>query len=373
MVDTDLRVLVVGAGIAGLAATRTLRLAGFRPELVERLPETAVATAGIFLPGNAARALRAIGLHEAVRPYGEVVTRQRVYSARGSLLTDVDLAQLWGAVGECRAMSRTDLHRVLLSGAGGQVRYEHAASGIEIIDGSAKVEFADGSRAEYDVVVGADGRRSAIRELTGLGGPARPLGQIAYRAVVSGGPDLDACTMWLGQRSSLLAVPMGSGRLYLYADEMAQRGRPPVPPDDPLARMRALLAGYRGPVPELLDLVDRVRVAALDEVDVPTWVRGPVVLVGDAAHATSPNMAQGAALALEDAVTLAEELSRGRDVVGALAGFQDRRRTRAAWVLAASRRRERPRRLPAPVCHAVLRWRGEAMFRDYYGPLLTAP
>jgi FAD-dependent urate hydroxylase len=373
MVDTGLRILVVGAGIAGLAAARALRRAGFRPDVVEKLPATTVAGAGIYLPGNGARALRALGLHEAVRPLGSVITRQRLHTARGDLLADIDVTRLWGTVGECRGLPRADLHRVLLSGAGGEVRHEAGVTGLEIVDGSAKVEFADGSRAEYDLVVAADGRRSALRGWTGLGGPARRVGQIAYRAVVSGGPEIDAWSVWLGDGTSFLAVPIGAGRQYLYVDELAPRGQQPTPPDDPLARVRELLRPYRGPVPELLDLVERVQVAMIEEVEVPTWVRGPVVLIGDAAHATSPNMAQGAAMGMEDAVALAEELSRARDVPLALSAFEDRRRSRAAWVLSRTHRRDRARYLPAPVRHAVLRWRGEAMFRNHYGPLLTPP
>jgi 2-polyprenyl-6-methoxyphenol hydroxylase-like FAD-dependent oxidoreductase len=374
MVDPGLRVLVVGAGIGGLAAARSLRRAGFQPRVVEKLPSTTVAGAGIYMPGNGARALRALGLHDAVRPLGSVITRQRLHTRTGRLLADVDVTQLWAAVGECRGLPRADLHEVLLAGAGGEVTYESAVTGLEILDeDGVKVEFADGSAAEYDLVVAADGRRSQVRALAGLGGKARPVGQVAYRAVVTGGPDIDAWSVWLGGRTSILAVPIGDGRLYVYADELAPRGQQPTPPDDPLARVRELLQPYGGPVPDLLALVDRVQVAVIEEVDVPAWVRGPVVLIGDAAHATSPNMAQGAAMALEDAVALAEELGRARDVPAALAAYESRRRGRAAWVLDQSHRRDQARYLPRPLRHAVLRWGADAIFRRNYGPLVTAP
>jgi 2-polyprenyl-6-methoxyphenol hydroxylase-like FAD-dependent oxidoreductase len=366
-------VLVVGAGIAGLAVARSLRQAGFQPRVVEKLPATTVAGAGLYMPGNGARALRALGLHDAVRPLGSVITRQRLHTRTGRLLADVDVTQLWAAVGECRGLPRADLHEVLLAGAGGEVAHELAVTGLEIVDGTAKVEFADGSAAEYDLVVAADGRRSQVRGMAGLGGAARPVGQVAYRAVISGGPDLDAWTVWLGGRTSILAVPIGAGRLYVYADELAPRGQQPTPPADPLARVRELLRPYGGPVPDLVALVDRVQVAVIEEVDVPAWVNGPVVLIGDAAHAASPNMAQGAAMALEDAVALTEELSRARDVPAALAAYERRRRARAAWVLDQSHRRDQARYLPRPLRHAVLRWGADAIFRRNYGPLVTAP
>ncbi len=115
MLPSTLRVLVVGAGIAGLAVARALRLAGYRPEVVEKLPATTVPGAGIFLPGNAARALRDLGLDDPVQPLGEVVERQRFFDERGSELCEVDLGKLWAGVGECRALPRGDLQRVLLT------------------------------------------------------------------------------------------------------------------------------------------------------------------------------------------------------------------------------------------------------------------
>src|SRR4051794_40877961 len=168
MPGSTLRILVVGAGIAGLAAARGLRLAGFRPDVVEELPAGTVPGAGIHLPGNASRALRALGLDAPVRPLGERITRQVFLDARGRELCAVDVAALWAGVGESRALPRADLQRVLLSAVGGRVRYGTAVRGLDITDRAAKVEFADGGRAAYDLVIGADGRRSVVRALAGL-------------------------------------------------------------------------------------------------------------------------------------------------------------------------------------------------------------
>jgi FAD-dependent urate hydroxylase len=371
MVDSGLRILVVGAGLAGLAVARTLRRAGFEPDAVERLPASAEAGAGLYLPGNVARALRTLGVHEAVRPLGALITRQRLHNARGQLLVEIDVTQLWGAVGECRGMPRADLHRVLLAGAG-EVRHGVAVRALEIDDGTAKVELSDGGTGEYDLVVAADGRRSTVRALAGLG-EQRPVGQIAYRTVISDGPELDAWTVLLGRGTSLLALPIGDGRVYCYADELPARGHVPSTPADPVARVREVFGGYGGPAPAILDRLEKMQADVLEEVAVPSWVRGPVVLIGDAAHAAAPNMAQGAAMALEDAVALAEELSRARTVEQALSGYEARRRPRTRWVLEQTHRRDRARYLPGPVRDVLLRWRGEAMFRGNHGPLLAPP
>src|SRR4051794_33692763 len=201
-----LRILVVGAGIAGLSAARALRLAGYRPDVVEELPATMMPGAAIYLPGNASRALRLLGLDAPLRPLGDLIFRQVFLDARGRGLFEMDVAGLWAGVGESRALSRGDLQQVLLTGVGGEVRYDTAVRDLEIFDATAKVEFGDGSVAEYDLVIGADGRRSTIRAKAGLGGAAGPPRQNVYRAGGRGGPSLRDPTALPGPRAALSAL-----------------------------------------------------------------------------------------------------------------------------------------------------------------------
>ena len=365
-----LRILVVGAGIAGLAAARSLRVAGFRPDVVEELPATMTPGAGIYLPGNASRALRLLGLDAPLRPLGDLIFRQVFQDSLGGELFEMDVAALWAGVGESRALARADLQQVLLTGVGGEVRYDSAVRDLEIEDDTAKVEFGDGSIAEYDLVIGADGRRSMIRAKAGLGGPATPTGQIVYRSVVSGGPSLSDWTCLLGRRSAFVVMPMGGRRLYCYADETA--GDAPNP-HDPKARVRELFGDFGGPVPAILDAMEKVQVARTDEVVLPTWHRGPVLLVGDAAHATSPTLAQGAAMAFEDAVVLGEVLrATPGDVPAALRAYEDRRRPRCHQVRERTQERDRARDVPPALRDPMLRRRGERIFTDQYREL-TGP
>ncbi|MEV0717298.1 FAD-dependent monooxygenase [Asanoa sp. NPDC050611] len=362
MLPSTLRVLVVGAGIAGLAVARALRLAGYRPEVVEKLPATTVPGAGIFLPGNAARALRELGLDEPVKPLGEVVERQRFLDERGNQLCAVDLGKLWAGVGECRALPRAELQRVLVAAVDGEVRYETALARLDVdTDGTAAATFGDGSVASYDLVVGADGRKSAVRALAALGGPARPVGQIVYRSVVTGGPPIADWTALLGLRTAFMVTPMGEGRLYLYADEPGTS-----PPADPLGRLREVFGGFGDPVPDILDAVDKVQVALTDEVEIACWSRGPAVLVGDAAHATSPTLSEGAAMAFEDAVVLAEALTAAGSVSDALRRYESRRRPRTKWVLDRTRDRDRTRDVEPALRDPLLRGRGDRIFREHY-------
>jgi FAD-dependent urate hydroxylase len=364
-----LRILVVGAGIAGLAAARGLRVAGFRPDVVEELPATTVPRAGILLPGNASRALRKLGLDAPLRRLGDLIFRQVFQDAQGHELFELDVAGLWAGVGESRALSRADLQQVLLTGVGGEVRYDTAVRDLQIVDGAAKVEFGDGTLTEYDVVVGADGRRSTVRAKAGLGGPAAPTGQIVYRSVVSGGPPVSDWTALLGRRSAFVVMPMGGRKLYCYADETA----PDTPnPADPHTRMRELFGDFGGPVPAILAAIERVQVARTDEVVIDSWSRGPVVLVGDAAHATTPTLAQGAAMSFEDAVVLGEVL-RGMpgDIPAALRTYELRRRPRCEQVRERTNERDRTRDVPPALRDPMLRRRGRRIFADQYRGLVA--
>jgi len=374
VVGTGLRTLVVGAGIGGLAVARALRLAGHRPEVVERLPESTVGGSGIYLPGNASRALRQLGLHEPLRPFGAPISRQRFLTADGAELFEADVDRLWEGIGECRAVSRADLHQVLLSGAGGDVRYDTAVVDLQIVDSSAKVVFTDGTSAEYDLVIGADGRRSRVRVLAGLGSEPRPTGRISYRHVFASKAGIATWSALLGDGVSLVVMPVAPGRLYAVLTEAGGEpdggsGTPTAPPD-PAARFRELLAAFRGPAVAELASAAAVPAAVGEEVLARAWSAGPVVLLGDAAHACSPTLSQGAAMALEDAVVLAEELRTAGSVRAALAAYQARRVPRTTWVHERTARWERCLDLPPSERDPHLRRHGAGEFRADHVALL---
>jgi 2-polyprenyl-6-methoxyphenol hydroxylase-like FAD-dependent oxidoreductase len=365
---TSARVLVVGAGIAGLATARALARAGIEADVVERERAWQEPGAGIYLPGNAARALRLLALEQAVSEKAVVIASQRVCDHRGRLLVQVDVAGLWNGVGPCLALQRTDLHAVLVEGAaevpigmGIEVR------GLQQRDGALTVEFGAGDAADYDLVIGADGIHSSVRALA-FGGEAavRPVGQIGWRFVADCPPEVTTWSVMLGHRSAFLMLPIGDGRIYCYCDVIPSSGEP----DDDLDR---LFSGFAEPVPALLDGLPRwgpAHRSTIEEVALDSWVRGRVVLVGDAAHATSPNMAEGAAMALEDGVVLADTLRQFGVSAEALSAFEARRRPRTDWVRAQTHRRDRTRYLPAVVRNTTLRAFGRRIFRSNYRPLL---
>lgn len=365
--------LVVGAGIAGLALARGLRDRGLPVEVVDRAREPSPAGAGLYLPGNAHRALAALGLDEPVTHRAAVIERQRFLDHRGRVLAEVPLAPFWAGVGPCLALPRQDLHEILLASVP-DVRIRLGTT-VARRDGGdpVRVGFTDGTAGEYDLVVGADGVHSAVREEVLGGPPARDLGLTSWRFVVPGQPDGDAWTVLLGPGRTFLAVPLGSGRTYCYADT------PSTVDDSGPGRLRELFAGFGGPVPAALAALGpatAVLTARIEEVVAPSWVTADCVLVGDAAHATSPVMAQGAAMALEDAVVLAECLSgcpAGAPIDGALADYQARRRPRVGFVQAQAHRRERTRGLPPAVRDLLLRAAGNRVYRSNYRLLREPP
>lgn len=186
------------------------------------------------------------------------------------------------------------------------------------------------------------------------------MGQQARRFVVPGSHEAGTWSVLLGSDSAFLTIPIGDGQVYCYTD---------APMEDQRS-LRELLAGYAEPVPSLLDALDTiggesaVQAGPVEEVLLDSWSRGAVVLIGDAAHATSPNMAQGAAMALEDAAVLAECLSASDGIAEALAAFELRRRPRTDWVRAQTHRRDRARSLPPTIRKMVLTHFGERIFRS---------
>jgi 2-polyprenyl-6-methoxyphenol hydroxylase-like FAD-dependent oxidoreductase len=366
------RILIVGAGLAGLALARALRQVGFTPEVVEQQADWQQAGTGMYLPANGVRALGALGLADAVAARGTTIASQRLLDHHGRLLTEIDLAALWGDLGPCLALPRADLHQVLRQGQ--PVRMGHPVTTLEQTAGPVQVGFHDTSHGEFDLVVGADGLHSTIRRLTIDPHPPVGVGQHSWRFLAACPPQLTTWTVMLGRGASFLLVPVGSGLVYGYADTTTTTttGGPPDRDGEVLGRLRARFAGFAAPVPQLLAHLhdpDSVHAAPIQQVATQRWHHGAVVLVGDAAHGMSPNMAQGAALAFEDALVLAACLRDAATIGQALAGFAARRSPRTSWVRAQTHHRDRTRNLPPPLRNLTLRTLGRRIFHNHYRPL----
>jgi 2-polyprenyl-6-methoxyphenol hydroxylase-like FAD-dependent oxidoreductase len=363
------RVLIVGAGVAGLALARALLRRDITAEIVERTPEWETSGAGLYLPGNSVRALDELGIWAELAARANPIVRQRFLDHRGRLLADIDVRRYWDGVAACVAIRRAALHEALRAGSVEvPVRLGLSVTDLED-DGQAKrVRFSDGSTGGYDLVVGADGVHSTIRALAVGGPPARYVGQASWRFIAEGFPEIGEWTVMLGRGRAFLTVALGKGSVYCYAD---------LNTSDPAGTRgtawRELFADFADPVPRLLEHAGDAYLAPIEEVVPPALTAPRVALVGDAAHASSPNMAQGAAMALEDALALADVLSTNEDIEEALTGYQRRRSARVAWVQKQTHRRDRTRGLPPIIRNLTLRLAGERIYHSNYRPLLEPP
>jgi FAD-dependent urate hydroxylase len=371
------RVLIVGGGIAGLALAPMLARTGVAVEVVERAPVWEPAGTGVYLPGNAARALRALGLEARVALRAVEIARQRFYDHHGRLLCEVDVAELWAGVGPCLAVHRAELHALLREAAAAvPIRIGLAVERLAQRDGAVSVDFSDGRSGTYDLVVGADGIHSAVRRLafepTAV---PRPVGQIGWRFMAPRPPEVTTWSVMLGRGTAFLTLPLADDRVYCYCDVVSRPG-PDTPEQVGPERLGELFAEFADPAATLLEELDAaadIHVSMIEEVALDRWARERVVLIGDAAHATSPNMAQGAAMALEDALVLTDCLQRIPAIPDAIAAFEARRRPRTDWVRAQAHRRDHTRYLPPAIRDNVLRFLGRRILHSNYRPLLDQP
>lgn len=372
--DASPRILIVGAGIAGLALGRALRLQGFRPDIIERVGSWPTGGAGLYVPGNGVHALKMLGLADEVLTRAVRITRQRILDHTGHHLAEVELSPLWNPVGPCLGVARRELHRILLDGVGVPIRLGTTVTTLNQEASKVHVAFADGSSSTYDLVVGADGIHSSIRQLV-FGGPRpRYLGQVSWRFLVDCSGPKDTWMVMLGPRQALLQVPIAPNRVYCYADLLTPATEDPSHRD--VGRFRALFEEFAEPAPNILGNLegfDSIHFAPIEEVVMDTRVHKRVVLVGDAAHATSPNMAEGASMALEDALVLADMLATHSSPDEALLSFVARRRTRLRWLRQRTHRRDRIRTLPVPIRNLAIRFLGPALYRRDYRPLFEEP
>jgi 2-polyprenyl-6-methoxyphenol hydroxylase-like FAD-dependent oxidoreductase len=371
------RILVVGGGIAGLSAAIALHRKGLTPVLVERSAAWPAVGAGINLPANGVRVLRALGLGDALDRVGAVIRQWAFYDQKGKLLCATDLEDLWCDVGPCLGVTRVRLQETLLSGVADVVRCRLGVSltALTQVGESVCVTFSDDTSETYDLVIGADGIHSTVRRLAIRSLLPTYAGQMVWRSVIpSRPPGIVEMMVLMGEERFFGLVPMGEGWTYGFGAVDGQRFEDPL--EGRLERLRQRFAGFGGPVPAYLaalQLDTQLHLGPIEWVDVEEWYRGRVVLIGDAAHAGPPHMGEGGCMAMEDALVLAEILSTSDTVPAALQLYVQRRRPRAEWVQSQSRAAAQAWVLPLEVRNAVLRERGDQMFRERYRPLIPGP
>jgi salicylate hydroxylase len=337
-----LDIVIVGGGIGGLFAANALIAQGLRVSVYEQAPAIGEIGAGVFLTPNSVRQLQRVGLGPAVEKRGaRVGPGSRYFRHDGAPIAPVQVTDSagWNAT---FGMHRADLVEILADALPGHVVHTgHRATAFAQEGDMARVTFAHGAVAEGHIVIAADGIHSELRQH--VAPPSRPVfsGSVAYRGLmpherIAPWPT-GAWLMWLGKGSHFLAFPVRAGELINYvgfvpADaEMKESWSAPGDPDV----LRREFAGWDPRIGSLLRHVETTfRWALYDREPLPTWTRGRLTLLGDAAHPMLPHLGQGANQAIEDGMALATIVARAdrETVPAALLVYERLRRERVALV-----------------------------------------
>jgi len=335
-------VLVIGGGFSGTSAAIQLRKAGIDVDLVEIDPGWRSYGAGITLNGATLRALDIVGVLPEVEAQGACTDGGEIYTADGHKLGQLSAPRLGGPhLPSSGGIMRPVLAKILSEAtrsSGTRVRLGCHATSIDQKESAVDVTFSDGTRGSYELIVAADGARSGIRETFF---PAAPkpsyTGQGVWRAVVPRPKEVVCPSFYMGARLKAGVNPVSRTSMYLFLTE----DRPVnehVPQEELLPQLQALLDQFSAPIPKYvraaLNADSHIVYRPLEALLMPEpWYQGRVVLIGDAAHASTPHLAAGAGMGIEDAVVLAEELRRAVSVPQALAAFQQRRFPRCRLVV----------------------------------------
>jgi 2-polyprenyl-6-methoxyphenol hydroxylase-like FAD-dependent oxidoreductase len=368
--STARRVLVVGGGIAGFAMIRALDQRGIPAVLVDRLNRPPDVGLGLNLPGNAVRALRELGVGEELKARGVAVRRREYRNARNRLLFAIDEAGFWGTDAGSICALRGDVLELLRSGVSASaVRWGTTVSAVSERGQQVEVSFPGTDAESYDFVVGADGVHSAIRtSVVGTGGRRTALLSAAGWRFMTTNPGVECWSSWTGPAETFLLIPVDGERVYGYASPT--KGRPV---DTDRQWLRSTFGDYPEPVRSAVSSVlaepSSLYHSPIEEIRLDSWHRSRVVLIGDAAHATAPVWAQGAAMAAEDALVLAELLATRDDWAAVGGEFERRRRPRVEHVQKMTDRLSRTAGLPGWLRDAIVPVLGPRTYRETFAPL----
>ena len=326
---------IIGGGIGGLTAAVALGRRGWRADVYESAGELRPVGKGICVPINAMQVLDRLGLASAVSAAGWPLERAELWTIAGSVLSTVEFAPMRARYGQGMvAIRRSELVRALAEALPpGTLHLGRRLQEVDTTPDRVTASFQDGTAVAGDLLVGADGIRSAVRESILPGAAFRYSGQTCYRGI---------CDVTLPARLAHMSVevwggrhrfgflPVGTGQVYWFAPITYPAGRA----DD-----LDLVAGYHNfpaPIPEIIARTPPEEVIRTDLFDfrpLRRWHAGRVVLLGDAAHAMTPNLGQGGGQAIEDAYVLADQLGRRQALGSALARYECVRMPKVRWIV----------------------------------------
>ena len=335
--NTEPTFTIIGGGIAGLTTAIALRQIGIRATVYEAAPEVRPLGAGLVLAANAIRAFQRLGIADKIVQKGRQLDAFSILDERGHIVTRTDsraISQRYGI--NNFAIHRADLHKVLLAQLDPtQVITGKRSVGVDQQPNGVLVYFDDGTTHYTDYLLVADGIHSAVRRQLVPGSAPRYAGYTCWRSVVHWpGNTLHEATETWGTRGRMGVVPLANDQVYWFACVNAAAYDRQMR-DVTVADLVARFGRYHAPLPELLARTPADGLLWHDIVDLkplPRYAFWRTLLLGDAAHATTPNMGQGACQAIEDAIVLADELVKNAPPEDAFAAFERRRLHRTHYV-----------------------------------------
>ena len=309
-------VLIVGGGAAGCAAAILFARDGAAVDLIEIKPDLSALGSGITVQGNALRVLRQLGVWDEVAAAGYAFSTLGLRAPDGTLLVEMEDAPTGGPdLPATVGMYRPALARILTdaaAAAGTKLRYATTVQSLTQDSEGVDVTFSDGTSSQYDLVIGADGVRSEVRSLLEIELETKPTGMGIWRVFTSRPASVTRTDLYYHGACYIAGYcPTADDSLYAYLVEDAQ-DRTGLTSVEKLEVMRELASHYHGPWDDIRAVMtdsDRTNYTWFEShLLPPPWNRGRVVLIGDAVHTCPPTIAQGAAMALEDAAVLADVL-----------------------------------------------------------------
>ena len=336
-------ILIIGAGIGGLTSAIALRRKHFDVDMIEKDLSWSVYGVGIIQQSNVVRAMAELGVLDDYLTAGFGFDQLEIYIPSGIKAATVPSPKLTGNYPANVGIGRRALHKVLSEramGAGARIRLGVTANSLQDDGQSVKVSFSDGSAGEYAVVIGADGLYSDTRRILFPDAPAPEFtGQAVWRYNFERPHSLVSLHVYDGPMGIGL-VPLSKTEMYMYLTT-PEPGNPRYPKAGLAATMRSKLSTAPPTLAHLVGQItddDGVVYKPLEWVFLSgDWHKGRVVLLGDAVHATTPHLGQGAGMAIEDSLVLAEELAKDTSAEVAFTAFRKRRFERCKYIVERSK------------------------------------